>query len=49
MKIFDDLTIYKKVRENVLSGEDFYKIAEKFSGEEKFAVEGIMDLMLISS
>ena len=48
MKIFDDLAIYKKVRENVLSGEDFYKIAEKFSGEEKFAVEGIMDLMLVS-
>ena len=48
MKIFDDMTIYKKVRASVLSGEDFYKIAEKFSGEEKFAVEGIMDLMLVS-
>lgn len=48
VKIFNDLSIYKKVRENVLSGEDFDKIAEKFSGEEKFAVEGIMDLMLIS-
>jgi len=48
VKIFNDLAIYKKVRESVLSGEDFYKIAEKFSGEEKFAVEGIMDLMLIS-
>jgi len=48
MKIFDDLTIYKKVRENVLSGEDFDKIADKFSGEEKFAVEGITDLMLVS-
>ena len=48
MKIFNDLTIYKKVREGVLSGEDFYKIAEKFSGEEKFAVQGITDLMLVS-
>ena len=48
MKIFNDLTIYKKVRESVLSGEDFYKIAEKFSGEEKFAVQGITDLMLVS-
>ena len=48
MKIFNDLTIYKKVRASVLSGEDFDKIAEKFSGEEKFAVEGIMDLMLVS-
>ena len=37
VKIFNDLTIYKKVRESVLSGEDFYKIADKFSGEEKFA------------
>ena len=34
MKIFDDLAIYKKVREEVLSGEDFYKIVEKFSSEE---------------
>ena len=48
VKIFNDLTIYKKVRASVLSGEDFDKIAEKFSGEEKFAVEGIMDLMLVS-
>ena len=48
MKIFNDMAIYKKVRESVLSGEDFYKIAEKFSGEEKFAVEGITDLMLVS-
>ena len=48
VKIFNDLSIYKKVRASVLSGEDFDKIAEKFSGEEKFAVQGIMDLMLIS-
>lgn len=48
VKIFNDLTIYKKVRESVLSGEDFYKIADKFSGEEKLAVKGITDLMLIS-
>ena len=48
VKIFNDLAIYKKVRESVLSGEDFYKIAEKFSGEEKLAVEGIIDLMLVS-
>ena len=48
MKIFNDLTIYKKVRASVLSGEDFDKIAEKFSGEEKFAVQGIIDLMLVS-
>ena len=48
VKIFNDLAIYKKVRESVLSGEDFYKIADKFSGEEKFAVEGITDLMLVS-
>ena len=48
MKIFDDLTIYKKVREEVLSGEDFDKIAEKFSGEEKFAKTKLM-LILQSS
>ena len=28
MKIFDDLSIYKKVLENALSDEDFEKIAE---------------------
>ena len=48
MKIFNDMAIYKKIREEVLSGEDFYKIADKFSGEEKLAVEGITDLMLVS-
>lgn len=47
VKIFNDLAIYKKVREEVLSGEDFYKIAEKYSDEEKFAVEGIMKLMTV--
>lgn len=54
VKIFNDAEIYKIVRESVLSvktGKDFEqfaKTADKFSGEEKFAVKGITDLMIVS-
>lgn len=57
VKIFNDLEIYKIVRESVLrvqsgvlrdqSVEEFAKLAEKFSGEVKTAVKGITDLMLV--
>lgn len=47
VKIFNDAEIYKKMRENVLNGENFEKIAEKFSGEIYKAVKGITDLMTV--
>lgn len=57
VKVFNDLEIYKIVRESVLSvqsgvlrdqsAEKLAKLAEKFSGEVKTAVKGITDLMTV--